>query len=609
MFLVAGFVLLPVLMLKLLRFVEQGPSLSDDWRVGSAEVFLDVGSTPPGPTANGERVELPVYRATPGGEYSSAWFRLSAERRDVGDQVWAYYAPVVLGNMAVSVNEVSVGSGGRTEPPLADHRAPLYFEFPSQVVTTGSNTIDVYFVRPHPSVALSPIYFGPADELLPAAKSARFFRLWVQLAIIMGMIVVAVIIGCLALLRRQEPTYAWYTVALLFWALHHAHDLVARIPIDYWTWQSLSYSSLGLFVFAAYIFVNRFTGIDAHRMEKVLGLWVIAGSVALVPIAVFQGNVVVDIAGAVWVPSILLIGALLVVALIRGVIAVPDGERIALLCVSNTVLVVGIRDYLWEQFGDITDSTYYLAYTAGIVLIVFSVILMKRFAGALQQSELMSEELEERVREKHRQLEDHFSRLKELEAENAKVKERERIMQDVHDGLGGHLLQLLSRAEDDPTLRQLEPDIRAAMQDLRLIVDSLSPNDGDLVSVLAMFRHRIQPLIERNGLKFEWRVADLPALPDIGPEETLNVLRILQEAVTNIIHHANASRITVETRMADDGIELSISDDGCGFDTAVPQGHGLANMRRRARVINGRIDITSDERGTTIQIFLPQGKS
>ena len=609
MFLVAGFVLLPILMLKLLRFIEQGPSLSDDWRVSSAEMLLDAESTPPNLSANGERVQLPVYRATPDGEYSSAWFRLNADRRDIGDRNWAYYAPVVLGNMAVSINGVSVGNGGRMEPPLADHRAPLYFEFPSQVVEAGSNRIDVYFVRPHPSVALSPIYFGPAEELFPAAKSARFFRLWVQLAIIAGMIVVAVMIGCLALLRRQEPTYAWYTVALLFWALHHAHDLVAQIPIDFWTWQSLSYSSLGLFVFAAYIFVNRFTGVDAHRTERLLGLWVIVGAIALVPIAVLKGNVVVQVAGVVWVPSILFIGVLLVVALIRGVIAVPDGERIALLCVSNTVLVVGIRDYLWEQFGDITASTYYLAYTAGIVLIVFSAILMQRFARALQHSESMSEELEERVREKHEQLEDHFLRLKELEAENAKVKERERIMQDVHDGLGGHLLQLLSRAEDDPALRQLEPDIRAAMQDLRLIVDSLSPNDGDLVSVLASFRHRIQPLIERSGLRFDWRVGDLPALPEIGPEETLNVLRILQEAVANIIHHANASRITVETQMQEDGVELSISDDGCGFDTAVPQGHGLANMRRRAQAINGRIDITSDEHGTTVRLFLPKGKS
>jgi len=599
-----GLVAAPVLVLQTLQAIEQPAELDPYWRLDRAELVVDYSGVPPvGRTW--QPVDLPARQRTPHSSYASAWFRLVVNLDKPVERRWAFYAPVVLGNIEVFLNGTSIGNGGAMKPPLADHRTPLLFEFSAQLLNTGPNTVDIHFVRPQQTVALNPVYLGPAKYLAPPATAVRAFRFWLPLAILIAMVVVALIIGSLAVLRRQEAAYAWYSVTLLCWSLHHGHELITQIPFDYWIWISISYYSLGLFVYSAYVFTNRFMDLRAPRIERVFAIWLLSGFFLLFGFAYFDGAGSVYFGSRIWTPSILVLGGLLLVQMVRGVLAKPSAERIVLAVVANVVLVVGIRDYLWERSGSSPESTYYLQYCAGLVLISFSLILMHRFSRALQDAETLSAELESRVQEKHRQLEENYEALKRAESERALATERARIMRDVHDGLGGHLLQILSQVEEDPALQHLEPEIRAALQDLRLIVDSLAPNDGNLLTVLGSFRHRAQKLVEQNGLSFDWQVRDLPEIPNLGPERVLNVLRIFQEAVANTIHHAQANTITVATHLDSENISLTISDDGCGFDVHSSTGQGLANLHRRARELGATIHLTSSGTGTTVHLLLP----
>ncbi len=599
-----GLVAAPVLVLQTLHAIEQRTELDPLLRLDQAELLVDYSNVPP-VAGTWQPVDLPTHKATPHSSYASAWYRLAVNVDKPAERRWAFYAPVVLGNIEVFINGTSIGNGGAMEPPLADHRTPLMFEFSAQLLNTGPNIVDIHFVRPHQSVALSPVYLGPVTSLLPAATSVHAFRFWLPLTILIAMLVVALIIGPLAVLRSQEPAYAWYAIALLCWSVHQGHELVTQIPFDYWLWLSISYYSLGLFVFSAFVFTNRFMGLRAPRIERIFAIWLLPGFIPLGGLAYFDGAGLMHFSRLLWTPSILVLGGLLLVQMVRGVMAKPNMERIVLMVVANVVLVIGIRDYLWEQGGGSQESTYYLQYCAGLVLISFSFILMYRFSRALQDAETLSVELESRVQEKHRQLQENFETLKRVESERALATERARIMRDVHDGLGGHLLQILSQVEEDPALQHLEPDIRAALQDLRLIVDSLTPNDGNLLTVLGSFRHRAQKLVEQNGLRFDWQVQELPDIPNLGPERVLNVLRIFQEAVANIIHHAGAKTITVATHLESEHISLSISDDGCGFDVHTSTGQGLANLRRRAQELGATLNLTSSINGTTVHLLLP----
>lgn len=120
-----------------------------------------------------------------------------------------------------------------------------------------------------------------------------------------------------------------------------------------------------------------------------------------------------------------------------------------------------------------------------------------------------------------------------------------------------------------------------------------------------MLRSRLDPLLRRNGLRFDWRVGSLPPTPSFGPEEYLNALRIVQEAVTNVIKHAQASVIRVETQVEPRCIRIEIHDDGGGEVNRAGGGRGIQNMHHRARALGGELEVTHAAEGTAVVLRLP----
>ena len=208
-------------------------------------------------------------------------------------------------------------------------------------------------------------------------------------------------------------------------------------------------------------------------------------------------------------------------------------------------------------------------------------------------------------------LEQRFKHLSILDRNRILENERERILAELHDGVGGQLVAMLAMVENGETSADaLKEALRVALDDLRLMIDSLDTVDGDLPVVLGMFRSRIEPRLLAQNIRFDWQVGDLPPMHSLGPHEVLQILRILHEAVTNIIKHANASVITVMTGLikredAQERIFVEIRDNGSGIQGVVRDGYGMDNMRRRALEIGGELYIESQSSGTGIRLFLP----
>jgi signal transduction histidine kinase len=218
-------------------------------------------------------------------------------------------------------------------------------------------------------------------------------------------------------------------------------------------------------------------------------------------------------------------------------------------------------------------------YSSAVALAGMGWVLLRRFVGALRESQALVATLEGRVREKRAALDESYARIREAERARVLAEERERIMREMHDGLGSQLVSTLAMIEGNGTHHEaIGPAVRAALDDLRLMVDSLEPVEGDLVAALAMLRARLQPRLEAAGLEIEWRVGELPALPDLGPEKILQVLRILQEVFTNVVRHARARRITVRTgeeTAPEQAVFVEVADDGRGMPPGGPTGRGL----------------------------------
>jgi len=271
-----------------------------------------------------------------------------------------------------------------------------------------------------------------------------------------------------------------------------------------------------------------------------------------------------------------------------------------------------IRDYLL-QVGLVTGNQPRLMQLGGpLVFVGFAGALLLRFISEYRRSENTNIELEARVQEKHLELEQQFARLRELEEQRAVGAERERIMREMHDGMGAQLVTTLALVEGErPPEEEIATALREALAEMRLVIDSLDPTLDDIPSVLAALRSRLEPRLSRAGLHFDWQVADLRPAPMLGADALLDVLRIVQEAVTNVVKHAHAQVITVRTANETDenGVPhcvVEVRDDGGNAsDLREGTGRGLPNMRRRAARVGGSLEVESTAAGTRVQLRLP----
>ena len=191
--------------------------------------------------------------------------------------------------------------------------------------------------------------------------------------------------------------------------------------------------------------------------------------------------------------------------------------------------------------------------------------------------------------------------------------ERQRIMRDMHDGIGTALMSSLTMAEQGRlTEEHAVTVLREGLDELKLVIDSLEPVENDIVTLLANLRYRFGQRIESAGIHIAWEMADLPRLPWLDPSRALQVLRIVQESVTNVLKHAKASEIRISARPANRGGKLTglvirITDNGVGFDPKhASHGRGLNNLQHRAAELGGELRIWSEpDRGTSVSLRLP----
>jgi signal transduction histidine kinase len=160
-------------------------------------------------------------------------------------------------------------------------------------------------------------------------------------------------------------------------------------------------------------------------------------------------------------------------------------------------------------------------------------------------------------------------------------------------------------------MRQAIEDIEFELENLRAIITDLRPSLLDDIGLLPA----IEALVERrrqDGLLITTELSlpqngDGPSLP--ADLET-TTYRLVQEALTNVVKHANADGARVRVILADDEVSVEVSDDGRGFDTtATAEGFGLVGVRERVYLAGGTLELESGGDGTTVRASLPAGGS
>jgi signal transduction histidine kinase len=600
---------LPFALIATLDFAfRNAPGVPAQYLLREAE-FLESHAATPGelPAVGWRRTPLPRAVEASDSRPSSAWFRVRfAVATDVGHEPWAVFLQRPYSNVALYINGAKIGDGGPMTRPIPLHRGPLLVNFPAELLRPGTNMLELRSVHSHLRPRLGVAAVGPAGQLLPIYEFTRGFAVTAKQVSAVVLTVLATLFGALWWLRRHETAYGWFALGLFAWAAHIQIMLVPRPPFENEIlWQHLQGIAIGVFALTSALFVNRYTGLRQPRVERVMiAIWA-AGATVLLVDPLWLGYRFPGFGYQVWIPMLTLISAYTVSTLLRSLVRGMSAEVALLGTAGWLVLVVSVRDTFIE-LGWLAGRLY-LAYTVGFVLCAVAAVLLLRFARAFHAAERARDELDARVREKTAELERNFVRVKDLERERALSAERERILQDMHDGLGGHLVQALAIATSRESLQPVEEPLRACLDELRLMVDSLEPAHGNLASVLGSLRPRISRRLALAGVDIRWQVDDLPPIADLGPRQVLDVARVMQEAITNALKHSGCRGITVLARPDGhgDGIEVVVEDDGRGLANVAGKGHGLTSMRRRAAALGGSLEIGAAAPGTRVTLRLP----
>ena len=225
-------------------------------------------------------------------------------------------------------------------------------------------------------------------------------------------------------------------------------------------------------------------------------------------------------------------------------------------------------------------------------LIVFSAVIVtvgRRFLDAFTKVEGINLLLETRVADAMRDLAIRETARRELEVLNAVEEERQRMMREIYDGVGSSPVTALAIAERQQQLQTTFTTPRRTLADVKIATDSLERVDGDLPILLANLRRRMELNLNRAGIKFVWKLEACPPLPCLDPVNALQVLRTLQEGLSNTLTHGQVTTITLSCaphrRGGREGMIVGVAVDGVGFDSTQTDdsGKGLATMRSRVR--------------------------
>jgi len=583
------------------------------------EGAIDADAPPPLPAdPRWQPVDLPdvVSRtvAVQGGSTagrSIAWYRVTWKRSPdsaaaLGSSSLGLYVPRAIGQ-PLRVWRVD-GDGWL---PVHNNRAwaaeqwnrPLLVEVPGLAVPAKEVTLAVGMpFRNDRFHALSSLWVGPMADLRLRADRRSALQLSMPQAATFAMVALGALSFAVWVRRRHERAYLYFALTSAAWAARNLH-LFINIPADPWRdwfWWMNS-ASISWMMLATYLYAFQFDGRRFPRIERALMVFVIGGSLLTVPLWDYD---------ALLAQQAVNLLVALVVTLLLGTLALRRGSRELRVIVTALwlCLIFAVHDWLLVAMRITPETIYLLPYGSMLVILSFLHAAMWRFNGAIEQVEATNAMLESKLMERQRELEVNHERLRTVEREQAVLIERQRMMRDMHDGVGSTLIATLRGVERGDLQRDgLIDVIRSAIDDLRVSIDSLEPIAHDLTTLLASFRARMSRRLEAADLRLQWTMGDLPTLPWLDAPQALDVLRLLQEALANIIKHADAQSIVISAQSAEGGVVVQVVDDGAGFDTAQPDaGRGLPNMRERARLLGGRLTIESSRgAGTAVRLWLP----
>jgi signal transduction histidine kinase len=540
----------------------------------------------------------------------STWIRFSLDGLPVPPDASVLYGVRIKteGTVAVYANGRLIHRAQEQGPLWNSLFTPLWVTLDQN--SDGTPLNEILLRLEHPSntrVGVSSLWLGTARSL----KGRYYARQWLQRELPATLSAAFLAVGIFALFvwfkRNHEIAYLlFFNLAAISFVGHLHYYVGLPITDDWFAW--LTSNALFWLIAVVHLFLCQLHGRPLAWLTRVVvAVVVLISALTLVKMLPNYPST------SILVPLIYGLAVVLgAVVSITGAVYSWQRSRDGMLVAVGTLMatLLGMSDWLLYSNFINPEGWFLGAYTNAITFAMFGTLMYRRYIKAIAEVEQANINLAQRLHAREIELQVSHAQLREAELRQTISNERQRLMQDMHDGLGSSLISAIRSVEQggvsDAKVSQILKD---CLDDLKLTIDSMEPVEADLLLLLATLRFRLEPRLEGTGITLLWEVQELPTLTWLDPSRALHILRIVQESIANILRHTRATEIRVSTAQEADGVAVTIEDNGLGFDIEKAldsvAGRGLHNQQRRAVALEGKVSWASTSSGTRFILWLP----
>jgi signal transduction histidine kinase len=530
-------------------------------------------------------------------------YQMNFEAAQAAEAPWAVYLPRVGNRFDVSVNGERIGQVGVLGVASTDTSLqPHLFPFRPGLVKVGANvlTLTVEGER-NRNAGLSRVHVGPDAALRPVFERRNTWQTGGAVALTVMCSVFALLALALGWALR-DPTDLLFALSGGFCAFRAATNLVSNIPFDprWWAWAvDMSYSVAVMCIFS---FCVRALGLPTRK-------WDIGGAVYLLfslCMVSWHSMALRSDIRSLWLVVCLVYAVVLMSVFVFAWLKRRNLTSTALAMASFAAVAFGGYDFLrMYRLEDGYGDPPFLRFAAAAFLIAMAFVIVDRLLTSLQKERQLLQTRDAELAAMKRELVIQYGRQTQAEAAAARAEERQRIVQDLHDGMGlqlNGLLGLVEKARPDPA--ELQMEVRHSIEQLRTLVDGSQAFDGTLAELLGHIRHRIETRLRAQRIQLRWqnRAGDRIAEMAVDAVPALNLQHLMFELCTNVIKHADATAVDAACDLFPEQSEpqelvIEFSDNGQHPGNSAKPGVGSRSIDRRVASLGGTCSLEGNGGG------------
>jgi len=456
-----------------------------------------------------------------------------------------------------------------------------------------------FFIRIETESAM----FFPSTLWLPRAFWEKEEDAQFAFGMYYGILAVMAIFNFFVFISLKDASYFYYVLYILFFGLYQmtANGLAYEYlwPQAVWWNRHSTILFASMAMISAVLFAKNFLKSSQvmPRLDRLMTCFVLAVLV-LAGLSLFVSyKIMVQVA--------VFFGAIFILLLMSaGFVGLRNGQRSArYFIMAWSMVLIGIGILILRNIG-LLGANFFVLYAIQF--------------GSVLDVVLLSFALADRINELRRDRELAF---RQIMAHKQQIEtQREAMIRELHDGIGAltsnisllaaKAAEIVGKGEIRKELTTIGELARQGRAEIDSFMQCLDEGEQSPEALQAELRYLGNRLVTPHGISFVMNSRLNPREgDDINPFVWLSVLKIYQEALTNVVKHSGASKVEVELIISDGRLKLDIRDDGVGISKKQPNGplgRGLKNMKKRAAILGGKLTITY-ENGTYIRLEVPLG--